>query len=369
MNQFEPGQQIETTIVAITGDTVFINLGLKTDGFIDKAEFVDADGKISVKEGDSVTAYFLSAAQDELHFTTRIGSKTRKGALPVDQMLEHAFKNDIAVTGRVEKEIKGGYEVVIGSTHAFCPYSQMGYRNKEESAAYVGKQLTFHIQEYKNEGRTIVVSNKVIEEAIETDHLKKVEETVKEGSTVTGTIISLQKYGAFVSIDGFQALLPISEITHSHIDDVSSLLSVGQTIQAKVIKTDWEHKRVSLSMRELEQDPWQSVAAQFPVGTKLTGTISRVAEFGIFITLAPGIDGLLHISTLDTIDRNTNIHQIYKTGTPFNVAVDKIDINAHRISLRPAQSAEQEETAEKYMAGQNASDSDTYNPFAALLKK
>lgn len=145
-NQFEPGQMVETTVVAISSDTVFIDLGLKSEGFVDKSEFTDDEGNVSIKEGDRIKVYFASATRDELHFTTKLAGQNAG-----KDMLESAFQNGVPVEGHVTQEIKGGFEVMVGSTRAFCPYSQMGYRERKEPAEYVGKHLTFKIQEYKNE--------------------------------------------------------------------------------------------------------------------------------------------------------------------------------------------------------------------------
>jgi small subunit ribosomal protein S1 len=364
MKMFEPGQQIETKIVAISGDTIFIDLNSKSEGILDRAELTDGNGNLTVKEGDTLKVFFLSSEDDEMHFTTKLsGDKAGK------DILESAFKNGIPVEGHVEKEIKGGYEVAIGSSRTFCPYSQMGGRQKEDAASYVGKHLTFRIQEYKNDGRDIIVSNRAICEAEANDRLAELEQTLKEGMTVKGTVKSIQSYGAFVDVNGFQALLPVSEISHSRVEDVGKVLSAGQEITVQIIKIDWAHERMSLSMKALEADPWDSAVKNFPVGTKVTGTVSRITEFGLFVTIEPGIDGLVHISTLDNVDRSTNLRKMYKVGAQMDVMVEKVDAGTRRISLKPASSAEQDKTTEKYLSGQDDSDTEMYSPFAALLKK
>jgi len=360
---FEPGEQIETTIVAISKDTVFLDLSLKSEGLMDKAEVTDENGNVKVEVGDKIKVYFLDAKDDEFHFTSKLsGDKADKS------ILENAYKNSIPVEGHVEKEIKGGYEVLIGTTRAFCPYSQMGYKQKGEPSSFVGKHLTFKIQEYKQEGRNVLVSNRAICEMEESENLLKLEQTLKVGMIVKGTVKTLQKYGAFVDVNGFQALLPISEISHAHVEDVSSVLKEGQEIEVKILKADWEHERMSLSMKALEEDPWNSVAKKFPVGSKIDGTISKIADFGLFVAVEPGIDGLVHVSTLN-VDRNTNLKKKFKVGSPMSVIVEKIDTVEKRISLKPASSLEQDEDTAKYLSSQDDYDIETYNPFAALLKK
>ncbi len=360
---YENGQPLTTKIVAISGDTVFLDLGLKSEGFLDKAEVTKEDGTLTVKEGDSITVYFVGSRHDELHFTTKLS-----GPNAGKEILENAYKQGIPVEGHVTQEIKGGFEVIVGTTRAFCPYSQMGFRQKKEPAEYVGQHLTFRISEYKNDGKNIVLSNRAILEAEHEAGMQQLAKEIALDSVVTGTIISLETYGAFVNVKGFQALLPVSEISHARVNAPSDVLSVGQEIKAKVIKTDWQHEKVSLSMKALEEDPWDKAASQFTPGTKTEGTVSRIADFGLFVTIAPGVDGLVHVSKLN-VERNTNLRKVYKSGQKMPVIVDSVDLEQKRISLSPVVSSEESENVAAYLASHSDDDGETYNPFAALLKK
>lgn len=361
---YEVGQQIETTVVAITDDTIFLDLGLKSEGFLDKAELCDENGDCSVKEGDKIKVYFLSNKYEELHFTTKLSGKDAG-----KEVLENAWKSGVPVEGHVTQEIKGGFEVQIGSARAFCPYSQMGYKQRKESAEYVGAHLTFRIQEYKNDGRNIIVSNRAILEEEAQEALSKLASELKVGMIVKGTVKSIEKYGAFVEVNGFQALLPVSEISRIRVEDINSVLKVGQEIEAKIIKTDWEHERVSLSTKELEKDPWEGVEERFPLGTELELPVSRVADFGLFLNLVPGVDGLVHISKL-SVERNTNLKKVYSVGQVLNVTVESVDAEERRIALSPVVSNEEQDNANEYLSNHRDEDfGDTYNPFAALLKK
>jgi Ribosomal protein S1 len=362
-NMFEPGQQIETTIVAISGDTLFLDLNAKSEGILDRAELTDENGACTVREGDKIKAYFTGTENGELRFTTKIsGGKADK------TLLENAFKNGIPVEGHVEKEIKGGYEVMIGTSRAFCPYSQMGYKQKDDSASFVGKHLTFRIQEYKNDGRGIVVSNRAIMEDEHSKSMAALQGTLREGMVVDATVKSLQSYGAFVDVNGFQALLPVSEIALDRVEDIHSVLSEGQKIKVQILRTDWKNERVSVSMKALLGDPWNSAAEKYPAGSKHDGVISRIAPYGVFVELEPGIDGLVHISEMDGVDRNSNLAKLFRKGDTMTVAVKETDPEEKRISLMPTTSIEQDKTTAGYMAGQN-NDGEGYNPFAALLKK
>jgi small subunit ribosomal protein S1 len=363
MNYFEPGQQIETQIVAIVGDTTFLELNMKSEGVLDSAELLDKDGNLTVKIGDTIKTYFISAENGEMRFTTRLSGDKADSTI-----LESAYNNGIPVEGVVEKEIKGGFEVKIGANRAFCPYSQMGYRQKEEASFFIGKHLTFKIQKFEQGGRNLVVSNRAILESEADEHLELLEKQLKEGMTVHGTVKTLHPYGAFIDINGFQALLPISEIMVGHVEDIESVLKVGQEIEAKILHVDWSKERMSLSMKALESDPWDTAISKYVVGSKYEGIISRIAQFGLFVTLEPGIDGLVHISKLQDASGSTNLSKKYQIGTKMSVQVEKFDKEERRISLAPTQSSELDKTTAKYMDNQD-DDSETYNPFAALLKK
>ena len=218
-SSLEPGQLIEAEIVAISADCIFLQLDGKSEGQLDAAEMTDKDGNLTVKEGDTVKAYFLSAKNGIMQFTTRISGDKAGNAV-----LENAFESGIPIEGTVEKEIKGGYEVKIGESRAFCPYSQIGMKRVENSEEYIGKHLTFKILEYSENGRNILVSNRVILKEEHQNQIEILKKTLQENMTVKGTIKSIQDFGAFVDIDGIQALLPISEISRSRVDDIHQAL-------------------------------------------------------------------------------------------------------------------------------------------------
>ena len=355
----EPGQSIETEIVSITGDCIFLQLGGKSEGQLDTAELTDHDGNVSVKEGDRIKVYFLSSQNGEMRFTTRIsGDKAGKA------VLENAFRNGIPVEGVVEKEIKGGYEIKIGDTRAFCPFSQMGLRRSEEPESYVGKHLTFKISEYGEDGRNILVSNGAILEEEQKNKIEDLKKTLKENMVVKGTITKIQDFGAFVDIGGVQALLPVSEISRSRVEDIGKVLSEGQKIEASIIKLDWPKERITLSMKSLQSDPWDYAQTKYKRGSKHLGKVARVTNFGAFVTLEPGLDGLIHISELEGDTRDRNAGDTIKTGASLTVLINSIDVEKRRISLKPVSSIQQDEDNKKYLEPE----SEVYNPFAALLK-
>lgn len=362
MDKLEPGQALETTIVSISKDCIFIELSGKSEGIIDRAEFTDPEGKLTVKEGDAIKAFFLQAKNGEMQFTTRIS-----GDKAGPSMLESAYKNKIPVEGVVEKEIKGGFEVKIGDARAFCPFSQMGLRRTENAESYVGKHLTFKIQEYKENGRNILVSNRAIEEDAYQKTVDALKETLKEHAIIKGSIKSIQDFGAFVDIEGVQALLPVSEIGRDRIADINTVLSVGQEIEAEVIKIDWKNERITLSMKALLADPWKTAVEKYPKNSKHKGKVVRVAAFGAFVSLENGLDGLIHVSEMRGDGKYDNASSSLKMGDTLTVQILDIDTGEKRISLKPATSLEEDATSKKYLEGNT--EGDTYNPFAALLKK
>lgn len=362
INKLTSGQQISATVVAISNDCIFIDINSKSEGILDKTEFTNEEGICSIKEGDTIKAFFLGEINGEMRFTTKIAGQNADSS-----MIENAYKNGITVEGKVEQEIKGGFQILIGQTKAFCPFSQMGYKQKETPNFYIGKTLSFKIQEYKENGKNILVSNKAI---LEEEHFNKLSESknqIKQGMIFEATVKSLHNFGAFVDINGIQALLPISEISFKRVQDINSELTEGQKIKVQVLNIDWQHERISVSAKALLNNPWTLIKDKYKVGDKIDGTISKVSDFGIFINIEEGIDGLVHISSIENIDKNTNLKKVFKVGQAYSVQIKEINIQEKRISLIPSSTAEQDETAKKYLNNQD--DSDTYNPFAAFFKK
>jgi small subunit ribosomal protein S1 len=371
--RLKPGDQIETVIVKITPEWTFLDLGGKSEGFIDSKELQDESGAITVKEGDSIKAYFLSSENNEMLFSMRLGT----GAAGHEH-LEDAFQSGIPVEGSVIREIKGGFEVkVAGGLNAFCPYSQMGLRRAENADEYIGKRLSFKIIEYKQNGRNIVLSNKVLLEAERREQKEALKASLKEDMLVKGTVTSVRDFGAFVDIGGIEGLIPVSEIGWSRVDNVADVLAPGQEVEVKVLSIDWEKDRISFSMKAVLPDPWESASAVFPEGSTHTGTVVRLVKFGAFVSLAPGVDGLVHISKLGDGKRIAHPGEAVAEGDKLDVTVESIDRDNHRISLSPAITsrqkqdvAEDEALFKKYVQqpSKSASSSDSLGTLGDALK-
>ena len=324
-----PGQMIETVVIKISKDWVFIDSGGKSEGHIAIDEFKDEDGNITIKEGDRIRAYFLSSRNNERLFTTRLTiDKTDK------DLLEEAYHNQIPIEGIIEKEIKGGFEIrIAGNVRAFCPYSQMGPHQVIESEKYIGKQLTFRIIEYGKKGRNLIISNKA---AIEEERRKQrdaLRESLKEGMTVSGEITSIKKFGAFVDVGGIEGLIPISEISWDRVEDIRSVLSVGQKVDVYISKLDWDNDKFSFSLKEFLPDPWTDIAHRYPEGSSHLGKVSRLTSFGAFVTLEPGVEGLLHISEMENAKRINKPHEILEVNQVIQVRISRVEEGRKRISL------------------------------------
>jgi len=363
--ELEPGQKVEGTVLKIGTDWVFLDVGQKGEGVLDKAEMVDDEGGISVAEGDSVIAYFLSRSGGELRFTTRIGGEAGQARL------EEAWRSAIPVEGFVAREIKGGFEVRLpGNVRAFCPHSQIDLRRSEAPEEYLEKHFTFRITRYEQEGRNIVLSRRVLQEEARAKEREKLRETLTEGLTVNGTISSIRDFGAFVDIGGIEGLLPISEVGWGRVEDIREVLGVGQQVEVAVIKLDWEAERFTFSLRQTLADPWQKVPQKYPEGSVHRGTVARLATFGAFVTLEEGIDGLIHISRLGGGKRLSHPREVVREGEELEVRIEKIDSEARRISLVPAEISRAREEEEQTLAEyrRKSSDSGGMGTLGDLLK-
>ncbi|MGL1932977.1 MAG: 30S ribosomal protein S1 [Desulfotalea sp.] len=339
------GQKIKARVVGVSPETTFIDIGGKSEGVINTSEFTDKDGSITVEIGDDVEVYFLQNKAQSKLFTRKIGSGSDISHL------EEAWRSGIPVEGIVKEEIKGGFEITLGGNNrAFCPFSQMSLRRVEDPAAkYVGTTMIFQINKIEENGRNIVVSARAVEEEARAELKEQLVKTLVEGQTIAGEVTSIREFGAFVDIGGMDGLIPISEIGWSRVDKVEEHFHVGQKIDAIVKSIDWDKDRISLSYKETLQDPWDEAITKFDIGSTLPGKVVRLAQFGAFVNLMEGVDGLIHISKLGAGRRINHPREVIEVDQELEVKIDGIDRDARRISLAPADyvSTESEEQKEK----------------------
>ncbi|MCD6297653.1 MAG: 30S ribosomal protein S1 [Deltaproteobacteria bacterium] len=363
-----PGEKVEAVVIKISKEWVFIDIGGKSEGYIAIEEFLDDEGNITIKEGDNITAYFMSSRNDEKLFATRLTGDTMG-----NEYLEEAYHNRIPVEGLVEKEIKGGYEVKItGSTRAFCPYSQMGLHRVENADRYIGLHLTFKIIEYGEKGRNLIVSNRRVLEEERQEQKDALRESLEEGVTVSGEITSIREFGAFVDIGGLEGLVPVSEISWGRVDDINSLLSVGQKVDVAIKKLDWEKDKFSFSLKEILPDPWNNVGIKYPEGSKHKGKVARLAPFGAFVTLEPGIDGLIHISELGKGKRINHPREVLEENQTVEVKITRIDEDKKRLSLTivsDEQDLEESDSYKKHIVAGGKKSSESLGTLGDILRK
>jgi small subunit ribosomal protein S1 len=250
------------------------------------------------------------------------------------------------VEGTIAKEIKGGFEVKIGgSVRAFCPFSQTGIRRNDQQADTIGKSFTFLIAEYGEDGRNIVLSRKSIVEDEKRNKKEALRAAISEGMKVKGTVTSIQKFGAFVDIGGIEGLLPVSEIAWTRTEKVSDILSAGQEVEVIIKKLDWENDRFSFSLKDAMPDPWERVADAYPVGSYHSGKVARLLPFGAFVTLADGVDGLIHISRLGAGKRIAHPKEVLKEGQTVEVKIEAVDLAQKKLSLSLGEISREEEEA------------------------
>ncbi len=332
LRRLKRGERIKATIVGLSNESIFLDIGGKSEGVLHATEMTDDNSEVTAVIGDSIEVYYLQSKNGEQLFTISIGSG--KNA----EHLEEAFRSQIPVEGTVKEEIKGGFAITLGgSIRAFCPYSQMGLRRVEDAAAeYVEKQLTFLITRFEENGRNIVVSARAILELEREEMRETLKETLAEGQTVAGEITSIRDFGAFVDIGGVDGLVPISEIGWSRVENINDYYTVGQKISVLVKKLDWDADRITLSIKETLEDPWEEAAAKLSSGTIITGTVVRLAPFGAFVNLEAGVDGLVHISKLGKGRRINHPREVLEEGQELEVQVESVDTIEKRISLAPS---------------------------------
>ena len=327
--EFAPGEKVSSVVVNIGTDTIFVDLGGKSEGMVDLEEFLDKDGKPTVKKGDRLELR-IASTRDGIHLSKGIKIQ---GAEAVD-MLREAQQNQIPVEGRVAAVIKGGFEVDLSGTRAFCPISQMDVQFCERPEEHIGARYPFRIIEIKEKGRNIVVSRRVILQEEREKKLKELLETLKPGVEFEGKVTKLADFGAFVDVGGIEGMVHVSEISHARIGHPSEVLKPGQQVKVKVIKVEPDkggRLKITLSMKALEPDAWEK-GLPFQEGEIIRGTISRLADFGAFVEVAPGVDGLVPVSEI-SFERVTHPKKFLKEGDVLDVLVLKIDQEKRRISL------------------------------------
>lgn len=363
--QFSRGQAVEGTIVAIGPEVAFVDIGGKGEAEIAVAELKDADGDIDVSPGDRIQAMVVS--------TSGGITLSRKGVRNAasQREIEDAFNAGVAIEGKVVQEVKGGYEVRIARERAFCPLSQIDIVRTVNPAVHIGQTYPFLVIEYKNGGKDVVVSRRRHLEAAQRVEADEARKAIVPGAVLTGRVASVVAFGAFVELGGgVQGLVHVSEMGWTRATHASDVVSPGEEITVKVLRVDEATGRIALGLKQLQEDPWSDVAARFPVGTIARGRVTRLADFGAFVELAPGISGLMPAAE-SGVDRGMGLKRAFPVGTELDVAVLDVDAAARRMRLsRVAVAAEQERAEVRDYAArtQEAQDAPSVGSLADKLR-
>jgi small subunit ribosomal protein S1 len=327
--QFSRGQTIEGTIVAFGPKVAFVNVGGKGEAEIDLAELKDAEGDVEVSVGDRIQAMVVSTSGGIV--------LSRKGVrnAATQRELEDAFRAGLAVEGKVEKAVKGGYDVRIARERAFCPLSQIDIARTSDPAVHEGRVYAFRVIEYKDGGKNVVVSRRKHLEEEQRASAADVRKSIVPGAVLAGRIASVLDFGAFVDLGGgIQGLLHVSEMGWSRVTNPNEIFAPGDAITVKVLRVDEATQKISLGLKQLLDDPWTTtVATTYEVGQVRTGRVTRVADFGAFVELEPGIEGLAHASTFAPTGRTGGWAKSVAVGLSGAFEILSIDAAQKRIGL------------------------------------
>lgn len=331
----EKGHTVEGRVVGIGHDVAFVDVGGKGEAVIALGELKDADGALEVAIGDRIQALVVSTSGG-----ITLSRKLARGAV-TDRQLTDAYQAGLAVEGKVEQVVKGGYEIRVARSRAFCPFSQIDIARTADPSAHVGRVYAFRIVEYKDDGRNLVVSRRALLEQEQQAAAVEVRRSVVPGAVVTGRVASVRPFGAFVDLGGgVQGLLHVSEMGWSRVADPTALLTAGDAITAKVLRVDEETQKIALSTKQLAEDPWAAVQATYEVGQVHVGRVTRVAEFGAFVELSPGVEGLAHVSTFAPSGRPSDWTRQVPIGMTADFQILSIDIDKRRIGVALVQEIE-----------------------------
>ena len=322
----EAGKGREGTVIAVTVDSVLVDIGFKTEGILPLSAFQSA--REAVKAGDKLVVS-IKGRDPEGYYELTLGKSER----PKDwAALQKAFTEKTTIVGTVTSVVKGGLSVDVG-VRAFMPNSRSGARDAAEIAKLVEQEIRCRITKLDEAEEDLVVDRRIVLEEEERAAKGRRYSEVQEGAIVHGTVRSLTDYGAFIDIGGVDALLHVSDISRSRVTKPADVLSVGQEVEVKILKIDSEKRRISVGMKQLEPDPWDSVATKFKPGERARGTVTRVLDFGAFVELEPGIEGLIHISEMSWAKKVRTPSDVVKPGDTVEAVILGVSLGERRISL------------------------------------
>jgi len=324
------GEVISAEVVRVDHNYVVVNAGLKSEALIPLEEFLNDQGELEVEAGD-----FVSVAIDSLEngYGDTILSRDRAKRLSAWLQLEQALESGELVTGTITGKVKGGLTVMTNAIRAFLPGSLVDLRPVKDTTPYEGKTLEFKVIKLDRKRNNVVLSRRAVLEASMGEEREKLLETLHEGAIVKGVVKNITDYGAFIDLGGIDGLLHITDMAWRRVRHPSEVLQVGQDVEAKVLKFDQEKSRVSLGVKQLGEDPWIGLARRYPQGTRLFGKVTNLTDYGAFVEVEDGIEGLVHVSEMDWTNKNVDPRKVVTLGEEVEVMVLEIDEDRRRISL------------------------------------
>lgn len=330
LQEMNPGEVITAEVVGIDQNFVTVNAGLKSESLIDVAEFKNAQGEIEVKVGDFVTVT-IESVENGFGETKLSREKAKRAADWI--ALEEAMENGDILSGVINGKVKGGLTVMINSIRAFLPGSLVDVRPVKDTSHFEGKEIEFKVIKLDKKRNNVVVSRRAVLEATLGEERKALLENLQEGSVIKGIVKNITDYGAFVDLGGIDGLLHITDLAWRRVKHPSEVLEVGQEVEAKVLKFDQDKQRVSLGMKQLGEDPWSGLTRRYPQGTRLFGKVSNLTDYGAFVEIEQGIEGLVHVSEMDWTNKNVHPSKVVQLGDEVEVMILEIDESRRRISL------------------------------------
>jgi len=325
-----PGAIISATVERIEEKYVVVDAGLKSESYIPKEQFYDESGKLEIKVGDEVKVA-LEVMEDGFG-STRL-SRERAKRLESWSHLEHAYEAKETISGVIIGRVKGGFTVEINKVRAFLPGSLVDVKPIRDPEAFEGKEFEFKVIKVDAKRNNIVVSRRAVLEASNNVERAAVLENINEGDEIKGIVKNLTDYGAFIDLGGVDGLLHITDMSWKRIKHPSEILNIGDEIKVKVLKIDRDNVRVSLGLKQLGGDPWQDISQRFPVNSKLSGRVTNITDYGCFVEIEEGIEGLVHVSEMDWTNKNVNPNKVIHLGQEVEVMVLDVDAERRRISL------------------------------------
>ncbi|WP_322994523.1 30S ribosomal protein S1 [Castellaniella sp.] len=324
------GEVISAEVVRVDHNFVVVNAGLKSEAYIPLEEFLNDQGELEVEDGD-----FVSVAIDSLEngYGDTILSRDRAKRLSAWLQLEQALESGELVNGTITGKVKGGLTVMTNGIRAFLPGSLVDLRPVKDTTPYEGKTLEFKVIKLDRKRNNVVLSRRAVLEASMGEEREKLLENLHEGVVIKGIVKNITDYGAFVDLGGIDGLLHITDMAWRRVRHPSEVLSVGQEIEAKVLKFDQEKQRVSLGVKQLGEDPWIGLGRRYPQGTRLFGKVTNLTDYGAFVEVEAGIEGLVHVSEMDWTNKNVDPRKVVTLGEEVEVMVLEIDEDRRRISL------------------------------------